>query len=214
MFSLKRFPFVPQRNEKLKALLLAIVAGCSASYDNIDLERMEELYGFAADSEVPAAAVDCPDLSRADSEDEVPCGEGTVVDSALIQCASEDDPCIVKGFLSEPGGLVKLWREHARCGRLDKAEDQFEARRNQEVCEGGRSTTNRRVGSLSTTGSLFSSSNSPGVPGPSASGTSSESKKRVRPEEAAKVTEAEERGAKGMVRRSKRSKAMQEVDDD
>ena len=229
-------PFTVVDNPELEKLVQSIVVNCADSY-KIDRKRMDQLYGFAAGSGVPAAVIDGAKLARPDNEDKLPRAEKndkTFVERALnanIRCAPEDDPCIVKGFLSEPGDLVELFREHAVYQRLDKADDQFKLREGEEVYEGRNPTTNRRVGALSITGSIQSSQNSweglnspksrtlpldRGVAGLSSSGASSESKKRARPEEAAKVTEAEERGAEGMARRNKRTKAMltHQVEDD
>ena len=233
LFGCKRLPFGVPGNRELRTLLDRIVQGCTDSYDNINPHQMERLYGFESHWNVPDIPIDRIDLARTDSEDELPCAEETLVDSAFdadIQCAPGEDPCVVKGFLSEPGGLVKLFREHARCGRLDKANDQFQARRHQVVYEGPSPARHRRTAS-STTGSCPSSTESLegsctshsrqfasdlDHAGPSISSTASGSKKRARSEEAAETTEAEGRETEDSVHRNKRTKTMlmQQVEDD
>ena len=236
LFKSTGLPFVVVDNPELQKVLDLIVANCMDSYSKINFQHMDRLYGFGRKAAAPTA-VDALDLAGLNNDDGLPMPEGTdenLVNTVLgagNQRTSEEDPCVVKGFLSEPGKLVSYLRAHATCRRLDKADDQFKVRENEEVFEGGNPATNRRVGALSITGSVQSSqgsreaSNLPkprarpfnrGVSSPSTSGASSESKKRVRAEEVPKVTEAEERGAEGMARRNKRTKAMltHQVEDD
>ncbi|EJF58097.1 hypothetical protein DICSQDRAFT_110833 [Dichomitus squalens LYAD-421 SS1] len=150
-------------NPELQQLLQNMIMGCAESYDKIDLVAMARLYGFQQSEETPPDMAHATDLTGLELDDDIPCAEdsdirptNTTLDAG-VEPGPDQDPCIVKGFLSEPGGLVKLFLAHAACKRLDKDSDQFPARKHEDVYEGPISSLNRGIGSISTTGSFLSS---------------------------------------------------------
>ncbi|KAM5541456.1 hypothetical protein V8D89_005010 [Ganoderma adspersum] len=190
-FNASKFPYQLPFNPELQGLLDAIIDECSQSYARINFHEMQRRYGFGFTSTQPAQA---PRTSaRVFDRDDIPRPRSIRRHNKGASAVAKD-PCVVEGFLSEAGELIDLLMDHASIELKDKAPDQFAARKHENVYRGAIDAGNSRIGSLSTSGTIWSpqmSSNAsssfslnfgrPGSnPGPSMPGTSFDSKKRAR----------------------------------
>ncbi|KAI1786023.1 hypothetical protein LXA43DRAFT_1076771 [Ganoderma leucocontextum] len=232
LFTASEFPFQLPFNPELQTLLDSIISECSQSYKRIDFDEMRRRYGFGLPS--PQPLPEPPAAPRTavvdfDSDDDIPrfMGRRNRRSDKAAPVANKD-PCVVEGFLSEVGDLIDLLKEHAavQLPYSDKACDQFPARKHEDVYRGPNDAGNRRIGSMSTSGTLLSqrvSSNASGSAGlsfgsnpgsnfraaPSTFGTSSDSnlKKRARTKDPVEeATASAEDEPSDSVHRSKRAK--------
>ena len=137
-------------NFALQDLLDDIIYACSQSYGGIDFSEMQRRYGFALppppESEPRAAPrtvtlrFDSDDMPRRSRFVKARRNRELGLDKAASRAANvnEEDPCVVQGFLSEVGGLIDLFKEHAgvQLTYSDKAVDQFAARKHENVYRG------------------------------------------------------------------------------
>ncbi|PIL24557.1 hypothetical protein GSI_12441 [Ganoderma sinense ZZ0214-1] len=201
-------PFSIPTNPNLEGLLKNIIVRCTASYNRINRAEMALRYGFGPE-DTPAALAATPLLTdnklNLDRNKDlvVPCDDGD--DEAFITAnigstlradpRHDTEPYVMTGFLSMHGRLLGLFTDYtiANLGRNDKDVDQFLARRHQDVNQGPTNPGNRRVGSMSVTGTFpfgQMSTNSSGnfgldfpIPG-STGDMESDSRKRLREDEA------------------------------
>nr|VWO97644.1 2-octaprenylphenol hydroxylase (EC (2-polyprenylphenol 6-hydroxylase) [Ganoderma boninense] len=201
-------PFSIPTNPNLEALLKNIVVWCTASYSHINRAEMALRYGFGREPEDTPAAPAAPSLTdnklNLDRNRDlvVPCDDGD--DEAFINAnlgsgpraspRRDAEPYVMTGFLSMHGRLLGLFTDYtlANLGRSDKDVDQFVARRHQDVYQGPTDPGNRRVGSMSMTGTFPSGQMSTGSSGnfgldfpiPGSTGDMvSDSRKRLREDE-------------------------------
>ncbi len=158
----------PSANPRLQKLVQDIISGCSKSYSNVDLDEMEQRYGFAQFSRSEEPLSELPDHTAAgildfESNDDIVRAATPEPDSS-VQTAPTDqkDPCVVEGFLSEVGNLLDLLKRHAatQLSHSDKARDQFPARKHEDVNCGPNQAGSSRIGTFSTMGTVLSSSGS------------------------------------------------------
>ena len=217
----------PSANLRLQKLVQDIISGCTRSYGKVDFDEMEQRYGFAQFSvlEQPDPVSELPHRTSAgivdfESDDDIPRAETEPEpdsNSPPIKAAPTDDkdPCVVEGFLSEVGNLIDLLKRHAstQLSYSDKAQDQFPARKHQDVYRGPSNLG--RIGSQSTSGTLLNASGSSlnfgsrNSHGPSLPSTFLDSKKRMRIASGAPANETTAAAGQGLsdsVHRNKRVK--------
>ncbi|PIL30413.1 hypothetical protein GSI_07600 [Ganoderma sinense ZZ0214-1] len=126
LFTSSRSQIRVQGNPELQELLEDIVFQCSESYSRIDFDEMRRRYGFALPSpgersrepltarRAPAIRFDSVDIPRSGSVRSRYLKRKAELKAArAANEASDPDPCVVQGFLSEGGDLVDLFKEHA-----------------------------------------------------------------------------------------------------
>ena len=160
LFTASRSAIRVSSNFALQDLLDDIIYECSQSYEGIDFGEMQRRYGFALppppDSEPRAAPktvtprFDSDDMPRRSRLATARRNWKLGLDKAASRAANvtEEDPCVVQGFLSEVGDLIDLFKEHAgiQLAYTDKAVDQFLARKGEDVYRGFQNS-NQSVGS-------------------------------------------------------------------
>ncbi|PIL24562.1 hypothetical protein GSI_12446 [Ganoderma sinense ZZ0214-1] len=224
LFVAPRFPYQLPFNTELQSLLDTIIYESSQSYMRIDFNEMQRRYGFGLAAAPPARRPLTAPRATAFvfDRDNMP-RRRLMKMRGPAAFAGDKDPCVMEGFLSEAAELVDLFIDHASAGLeySDKAEDQFLLRKHEDVYRGPIDAGNSRIGSLSTSGTMWSpkpSSNSfalnlgprPGSnPGPLMAGTSLDSRKRGRIVSGAPVkgsTATNEQGTSATMHPSKRVK--------